>query len=44
VRFDLDKAQRLDRTLRFHERVRPLTLSRHVVADDSLFQLTLVQV
>ena len=44
VRFDLDKAQRLDRTVRFHERVRPLTLSRHVVADDSQFQLTLVQV
>src|SRR5262245_50117456 len=41
---DLDKAKRLNRAPRFHECVSPFTLAGHVVADNSLFQLALVQV
>ena len=44
MRLDLDKTERFDRSPRLHERVRPLALSSQVVADDSLFQSSLIQV
>ena len=44
MRLDLDKAERLNRAPGLHECVSPLTLSGHVVADNSLFQLALVEI